>query len=368
MPGLMNRAMLLWVACASLLPALLAPAAANAARSDDPQVVNAAPARKPAPAPTRARPTVPVSVPVAADAAAVQAAQAARPKRIGAVRSWGYQLANLDVEEAAASPYDLLVIDATTGHAAGRHFRRDEIERLKKKPDGSPRIVVSYLSIGEAEDHRPDYFVSEYLSEDPPDWLLSENPRWKGNRSVRFCYESWQRTIVGDERGRSVYNSVDPSPLQRLVELGFDGVYLDRVDIYAELEQECPDGARTMIDFVARIAAHARRTDPGFIVILQNAEELVRHKKMMNTIDAIAKEDLFYGADHSESLNSPVDIREALQHLKAAKAAGRPVFVIDYVLEPSKKADARKRIEEQGFIPYIGPRDLGRLWLSGRDF
>jgi cysteinyl-tRNA synthetase len=123
-----------------------------------------------------------------------------------------------------------------------------------------------------------------------------------------------------------------------------------------------------MVDFIVRLAAHTRKANPGFLVVLQNAEELTRHKRMLETVDAVAKEDLFYGADHSQNANSAADVRDSLQYLKAVKVAGRPVFVVDYVNSAAKKADARRRIEEQGFIPYIGPRDLGRLWLPGRDF
>ena len=336
----------------------------HAARPDDPVLDRPVPKPQPA-TPRRATPPVPV---VGVTTVNPASAQAARLKRIGAVRSWGYQLVSLKIEEAASAPFDLLIVDATTGHADGRAFTADEIKRLKRKPDGSPRMVVSYVSIGEAEDYRPDYFAAEYLTEDAPDWLAAENPQWKGNRVVRFCHEGWQRTILGDDQGRNVYNSIDPSPLYRLIELGFDGIYLDRVDVYSEVRKDCPDGEKKMVDFVARLGAHARKRDPGFLVILQNAEELVRHPRMMDTIDAIAKEDLFYGADHSQNANPVKVVGEALGHLKAVKAAGRPVLVIDYVLSGSKKADVRKRIEEHGFIPYIGPRDLGRLWLPGRDF
>ncbi len=295
-------------------------------------------------------------------------AQPERLKRINAVRSWGYQLHKLNIEDAARTPFDLLIVDATTGLAAGRHFLPSEVERLRSKPDGSRRLVISYLSIGEAEDYRPDYFSDEYMTEDAPDWLMHENPQWKGNRIIRFCHEGWQRTILGDETGRSVYNSIDPSPLYRLIELGFDGIYLDRVDVYSEIPKECPGAEAKMVDFVARLAAHARLRNPNFMVILQNAEELVQHPRMMSAIDALAKEDLFYGADHSQNLNSAGEIRGSLEHLKAVKAAGRPVFVIDYVTGEAKKADAKRRILEQGFVPYLGPRDLGRLWLPGKDF
>lgn len=342
---------------------------ACAARPDEMAIPAEAPRPKPAARPVRTAPTAPAPMERAArPATPPKEAQRERLKRINAARSWGYQLNGIKIDDMAQSPYDLLVVDATTGLAAGRHFLPAEVDRLKRKPDGSRRTVVSYLSIGEAEDYRPDYFTAEYLTEEAPDWLLHENPQWKGNRIIRFCHEGWQRTILGDDDGRNVYNSIEPSPLYRLIELGFDGIYLDRVDVYAEVGKECPDAERKMVEFVARLAAHARKRDPGFIVILQNAEELVRHVRMMDAIDAIAKEDLFYGADHTQGANSASTVSETLGHLKAVKAAGRPVFVVDYLTAEPKKADAKRRIGEHGFVPYIGPRDLGKLWLPGKDF
>ncbi len=357
-----------------IVASCLTAAVAAAARPDDvptsggPPVVKSVPTPQPATRPTRPQPADPAQPQAKAKITNPAAAQAERLKRINGARSWGYQLKDLTLDVAIASPYDLLVVDATAGIATGRGFLPAEVERLKRKPDGQRRIVVSYVSVGEAEDYRPDYFSPEYMTEDAPDWLGKENPQWKGNRIIRFCHQGWQQTILGDDNGRSFYNSIDPSPLYRLIELGFDGIYLDRVDVYSEVTKECPDSRRKMVDFIARLGAHARKGDPGFIVILQNAEELVRDARMLSTIDAIAKEDLFYGADHSQNPNSSAAIEESLGHLKFAKAANRPVFVVDYLEQVAKKADAKKRIEQQGFIPYIGPRDLGKLWLPGRDF
>ncbi len=296
------------------------------------------------------------------------AARAERLRRLSSAKSWGYQLAGLSVAQAAASPFDLLVVDATTGTGADKALRQDDVERLKRKPGGAGRIVVSYLSIGEAEDYRRDYFSPEYMEEDAPDWLMHENPQWKGNRIIRFCSEGWQATILGDAHGRSAYNSIEPSPLYRLIELGFDGVYLDRVDVYAEVAKHCPNAEARMVDFVARLAAHARKRDPRFMVILQNAEELIVHAKVRDAIDAIAKEDLFYGADHSQRMNGGAAIRASLRHLHMAKAAGRPVFVVDYLKDKAKITDAKRRIEEQGFVAYVGPRGLDALWLPGTNF
>ena len=299
------------------------------------------------------------------DAAGVKHSRSAA---LSAVKSWAVQMQNLDVNAARATDVDLFVADATAGGPDGRALSLAEVASLKVKPDGGRRLAISYLSIGEAEDYRPDYFTSEYMTEDAPDWLLQENKQWKGNRLIRFCKEGWQRTILGDEDGRSVYNSLDPSPLYKLIELGFDGVYLDRVDVYSEVRKECPDAAAKMVAFVARLAAHARKKNPDFIVILQNAEELLQNAKMVEVIDAISKEDLFYGADHTERENDAAMVRDVLANLKIAKAAGRPVFVLDYIHDSGRRAAGKAKIEAQGFIPYFGPRKLDRLWWPSAEF
>jgi Glycoside-hydrolase family GH114 len=154
-----------------------------------------APAPKPAVRPQRATPAAAATQ----RGPTITAAEAEKRRlaRMTGAKSWGYQLNGISLEELEKSPYDVLVLDATTGLASGQPFTPEQVARLKRKPDGGTRTVVSYLSIGEAEDYRPDYFDAEYMSEDAPDWLMQENPQWKGNRLIRFCKEGWQLTILG---------------------------------------------------------------------------------------------------------------------------------------------------------------------------
>ena len=54
--------------------------------------------------------------------------------------------------------------------------------------------------------------------------------------------------------------------------------------------------------------------------------------------------------------------------LDGTKAAGRAVFVVDY---PSNRAKAElsvRKIQAQGFVPYVAPKELNQLWLPGRNF
>lgn len=326
------------------------------------------PAVRPTPRPPAAANAISPTSPPSSAAAEVE-----RLARINAAKSWGYQLEGIKLEELQRSPYDLLVVDATTGLSSGRPFNASEVSALKKKPDGTPRTIVSYLSVGEAEDYRPEYFSPEYMEEDAPDWLMHENKDWKGNRIIKFCSDGWQKTILGDENGKSVYNSIESSPLYRLIDLGFDGVYLDRVDVYEEVSKQCPNAKQRMIDFVIKLAAHARKRNPHFMVILQNAEDLLQHPRMVKALDAVAKESLFHGwgggdGSNSRAINAAKDISWSTERLDIARKAGRPVFVVDYCADRPRADLSVKRIREQGYIPYIAKKSLNTLYLPGQDF
>jgi uncharacterized protein (TIGR01370 family) len=73
---------------------------------------------------------------------------------LAAAKSWGYQLQNLDPDTLAASPYDMLVIDYSRDGKAARALTPEQVDKIRVKPDGERRIVLAYLSIGEAETYR----------------------------------------------------------------------------------------------------------------------------------------------------------------------------------------------------------------------
>ena len=89
---------------------------------------------------------------------------------------------------------------------------------------------------------------------------------------------------------------------------------------------------------------------------------------MVATIDAVAKESLFYGGDMSQKKNSAEQVDAALRYLRIAHLQGRAVFIVDYVNDKGRNADAVRRIQAEGFVPYIGPRNLAQLWLPGVNF
>lgn len=123
--------------------------------------------------------------------------------------------------------HDLLIIDA---EYEGSPLTGTEVASLKVRADGTTRLVVAYLSIGEAEDYR--WYWQDGWVEDPPTWLNEENPDWRGNWKVSYWDADWQAIIYG-KPGEA---PVQGSGVQRLLDAGFDGAYLDIIDAFEYFE------------------------------------------------------------------------------------------------------------------------------------
>ncbi len=127
------------------------------------------------------------------------------------------------VESLAATNYDLILMDYF--FAENEAYSLQEIESLKTKANGGKRLVLSYLSIGEAEDYR--YYWNAAWLENKPAWLAVENPDWPGNYKVFYWEKDWQDIIFGN----------DESYLFKIIGRGFDGAYLDIIDAFEFYEE-----------------------------------------------------------------------------------------------------------------------------------
>ncbi len=131
--------------------------------------------------------------------------------------------------------YDCLIIDAFFEYSSGSFYwlRGEDVASLKDKKNGGRRLVIAYMSIGEAETYRyywcSGWDKNEDGEPDPgaPDWLEEENPNWKGNYKVRYWNSEWQAIIYGS----------DDSYLKGIIDRGFDGVYLDIIDAFEYFEE-----------------------------------------------------------------------------------------------------------------------------------
>lgn len=117
-----------------------------------------------------------------------------------------------------ATNYDVLIMDLFFND--GVTFSKAEIEQLKNKANGGKRMIVCYMSIGEAENYR--YYWNPTWNSNAPIWLDSLNPDWPGNYKVKYWNADWQAIIYGNSN----------SYLEKIIAAGFDGIYLDIIDAF----------------------------------------------------------------------------------------------------------------------------------------
>lgn len=277
------------------------------------------------------------------------AAVSRTPQPLANVATWRYQLDKYNIDALSADTSDLLVIDFAKRQGK-EQFTRQEIERLKTRPDGSRRFVVAYMSVGESEEFR-FYWKPAWnapAQEPLPNWIGEENCAWPKAHRVRYWDEGWKAINI----------RAPDSYLKRIVAAGFDGVYLDRVDIYETFEKERPTARRDMIAHVVEIAKTARRLHPGFFVIPQNAEALLDSDEYRRVIDGLGKESLLHGASATAVRNAEQDISWSAGMLKKLLYEGKPVFTVEYLVNPEHINATAIELRRKGFVPAFEPRAL----------
>ena len=270
-----------------------------------------------------------------------------------------YQLQDLDLKAVGESRYDLVVMDYAANGTADTEYSAGEIQALRESP-GGPKVLLAYMSIGEAEDYR--FYWQDGWGVGNPKWLDAENPNWEGNYKVRYWEEEWRQLI---------FDYTD-----RLIAAGFDGAYLDIIDAYQYFtEQGAPDrGAseerdespsQRMADLVAAIASHAKAEDPDFLIFPQNAPELADIvPEYLDYVDGIGQEDIYYGYDEG-GVATPASVTAELERrLDRFGERGKLVLTIDYATAVDSADDAYARSIANGYVPFVTTRELDRLTIN----
>ena len=289
---------------------------------------------------------------IAVPALGQQASRSSKPHPLRQAKSWAYQLQNLDVGKLARAPADVLVIDFPRGDGGGQIGKR-QIARLQRKPDGGRRVVLAYINIGEAEDYR--YYWRKSWETSPPEWMGRQNCRWKGDHRVQHWSADWQAIVFGSPR----------SYLGRIIDAGFDGAWLDRVDIHRYWADDRATSFGDMVALVGRLSTWAKALKPGFLIVPQNGEELLADPAYRAAIDGLGKEDLLFGDHGNDKPNADWRIARALSFIEPAHATGLPVLAVEYLRDPANQKAALARHTTLGFVPYIGPRSLAYLGTDG---
>lgn len=305
--------------------------------------------------------------------------------RLAPVNDWVYVLqpgtAGADPAALAATDFDLVVMDPSADGSTPGEFSPATIGALR----GSGKIVLAYLSIGEAESYR-SYFDPAWIDQpgsdpDAPAWLGPFNPLFPDNYKVRYWLPEWQALLFGSPG----------AALDRLLAQGFDGIYMDIVDAFDFWSDELPERTRAqaradMVALIEALANHARTVRgpaaPRFLVFPQNGDTIVTDDEgqldalgacYLTAIDGIGVEDVFY---NELTLQPAAEITFRTGILGHYTAAGRTVLSVDYVwnsASPSVPANAGRygdfvaRATAAGFVPYAATsdRDLDEFLVLG---
>lgn len=277
----------------------------------------------------------------------------AAPARAIAPSSFLYQLQNLNVGQAAASPFDLIVTDYSLDGTGTGKLSNADVTALKA---GGSHVVLAYLSIGEAENYR--FYWNPAWTPGSPAWLGPPNPDFPDNYKVRYWDPAWQSVIFGTSGASGSY-------LDQIIAQGFDGAYLDVIDAFEfwgpDGNNERPAAAQAMVDCVAALASYARAQKPGFLVFPQNGSQLgVVDPSYITTVDGIGAEDTwtvgngFQRRYHTDHVTAWLDL---------FRDAGKPVLAIDYPTRTTRIDDFYALAEARGYVPYNALRNLDQYVL-----
>ena len=295
---------------------------------------------------------------------------------MASINDWLYVLqpeVDATIVDIAASDFDFVVLDYSEDGSEDGEFTPAEIASLK----ASGKTVIAYFSIGEAESYRY-YFDPTWIDDpepdpDAPSWLGPTNPEWEGNYKVRYWQTGWHDVLFGVSSGPGA------TYLDRIVNQGFDGIYLDIVDAYYYWSEENVEKAREearqdMVAFIQALGDYARTTRgvSDFLVVPQNAADIVWDddeeldllgQAYLATIDAIGIEDLFYDETVAQP---PGDTAYRVEALTNYLASEDRILVVDYVWNSgnpdgasnvARYNDFQSKTLAGGYVPYAAVTD-----------
>jgi cysteinyl-tRNA synthetase len=317
------------------------------------------------------------------------------------VKTWFYFLDfDLDpvLDDIVASDYDMIVIEPIFTEKENENYDiKSAVGKIKNSAGSNVKnkLVIAYIDIGQAEDFR--YYWKEGWKVGDPVFIAGEDPDlWEGCFPVAFWDKEWQDIWF---KGVNGYDA----QLKRIVDAGFDGVYLDWVEAYSDnsviqiAEDEGKDSVEEIKKFIEKIKDYGIISDPDFVVIAQNAAELAQYDDYVAIIDAIAQEQTWFDGsavgepegdcplpatdadietkEYEESLSEGclkmyvelpestlhVSSEEYINNLKIAKNKGVVIFTVDYALKEENIKQVYENSKSLGFIPFASNRPLNQF-------
>jgi cysteinyl-tRNA synthetase len=294
-----------------------------------------------------------------------------REQRLAAAQTWMYQIQGLGepgaLEALAATDYPLLVLEPGQNFKDLPNEMSEIISTLRTAPDGTERLLLAYVDIGQAEDYR-DYWLSSWVAPTEieagsPEFLLSLDPDgWSGNYVVAYWDTRWKNMWIGND-----------GIVAELARAGFDGIYLDWVEAYddegiiALANDSSLDEAEEMLWFIEELDEAGEAINEDFLIVAQNAPYLIDADPTWygKIINALAVEDTWWHGDgdvgwddpragdlherHEGDYTTPARLKQYEQYTNR----GIPVFTVDYCLDTNNAAQVYRDSRAAGLRPLV---------------
>jgi uncharacterized protein (TIGR01370 family) len=212
-------------------------------------------------------------------------------------------------------------------------YSKDEIERLKR----NGTIVLAYLSLGEVNENR---WYFEYVK----GCVIGENPTW-GSYYLNLSCKTWKNLLL---------NKIIPMILEK----GFDGLFLDTIDVVDLYSQFKDDMVSLIKEIRAKYPNLILIQNRGFSVIDETAKYVdgVMFECFTTHYNwSSGRYEPWSGSD----LNWVNKMAEKL--LKLRDKYNLIVLTLDYADSKSLKKKCVEHAKEFGFIPFVSTVDLMTL-------
>ncbi len=264
----------------------------------------------------------------------VGSAAAARRSRLAGVREWlCYYGPRREILERSGA--GCLVLEA---------------DRLGAPVAGPPgRITLAYLSIGEVHEGRACWAE---LAGTPA--VLPVASAWSGSR----------RTDPRDPRWRAVVLRES----ERLLAMGYSGLFLDTVDQAAALEGERPAEWAGAQQATADLVRALRRRHPEAYLMVNGGFAVL--DRIASSVDAVAVEGLratHEGPGGACRARTKAERDWLSVQLRRLEVKGLPVFALEYAPETATTGELERMadaVERLGARPALGHVDL-TAWPPG---
>ncbi|HEX4052835.1 MAG TPA: endo alpha-1,4 polygalactosaminidase [Tepidisphaeraceae bacterium] len=286
------------------------------------------------------------------------------------VKNFMVQLDDLDdagaVDRLAKSGYDMLVVEPTFNIKGNGKF--DAAAMVKSLHDGKPgRIVLAYLNIGEAESNRTywreDWHVASAGESAHPNFLLGADPDDAASFQVLYWRSGWRKLLTNDK-----------GVVGKIMDAGFDGVYLDGIDAYddekvddaAAHEKSKVNPDKAMLDLISAVRKRVREDKPDAVVVAQDAPFFIDDApRFPAVVDGVAFEDTWFSGKDDADWDSPdagdIPNKDSeddstaglIREYQKYRHAGLPVFTIDFCVNPENAAKVYRDSAAAGFIPLV---------------